>query len=67
MRDVKQAIVDLANGIKECKDRIGALEENRRLDLAQINDKWNVQMRKMAKMEKTVNLIQRSASMNAKK
>ena len=42
MREVKQAIIDLANGIKECKDRIGALEDNRKLDIAQINEKWNV-------------------------
>ena len=49
--------MDLANGIKECKDRIQALEENRRIDLAQVNEKWNLQVRKLAKIEKTINLI----------
>ena len=28
LKDIKQAIVDLATGIKECKDRITALEDN---------------------------------------
>ena len=59
LNDIKQAIVELATGVKECKERITALEENRRLDLNQINEKWNVQVRKLTKIEKTVNLIQR--------
>ena len=67
LKDIKQAIVDLATGVKECKDRITALEENRRLDLTQINDKWNVQVRKLNKIEKTVNLIQRQAIQSSKK
>ena len=57
--------MDLATGIKECKDRITALEENRRLDLAQINEKWNVQMRRLNKTEKAVGMLQRN--LNSKK
>jgi len=57
--------VDLATGVKECKDRITALEDNRRLDLAQINEKWNLQVRKLAKIEKTVTMVQRT--INSKK
>lgn len=34
VRDLKIAMVDTASGIKELRDRVAALEENRRIDMA---------------------------------
>jgi len=34
VRDLKIAMVDTASGIKELRERVAALEENRRIDMA---------------------------------
>ncbi len=41
VRDLKIAMVDTAAVTKDLKERVAALEENRKIDLAQLNEKWN--------------------------
>ena len=57
MRDIKIAIVDMAQGLKECRDRLSALEENRGVEKAQMNEKWTGHLRKIAKLERTLNAL----------
>lgn len=54
MRDMKIAVVDMAAQMKEVRERLSALEENRKIDLAQMNEKWNSHQRKIAKLERMV-------------
>jgi hypothetical protein len=42
IKEIKMAIVEMAQGIKECKERIQTLEESRRTDLGQISEKLNL-------------------------
>ncbi len=48
-------MVDTASAVKDLKDRVAALEENRKIDMAQINEKWNNHQRKIAKLERLLN------------
>lgn len=60
MKEVKMAIVEMAQGIKECKERIQAIEDSRRGDLGQLTEKLNLQVRKMTKVEKVITLLKQT-------
>lgn len=55
VRDLKIAMVDTASAVKDLKERVAALEENRKIDMAQINEKWNNHQRKISKLERLLN------------
>jgi hypothetical protein len=55
VRDLKIAMVDTASAVKDLKERVAALEENRKIDMAQLNEKWNSHQRKIAKLERLLN------------
>lgn len=48
-------MVDTAAITKDLRERVAALEENRKIDLAQLNEKWNNHQRKIAKLERLLN------------
>ena len=48
-------MVDTASAVKDLKERVAALEENRKIDMAQLNEKWNNHQRKISKLDKLVN------------
>jgi predicted RNase H-like nuclease (RuvC/YqgF family) len=56
LKDLKTSVVEMANAIKEVKERLTQLENRAKVDGAQMNEKWNQHQRKIAKLERNMTI-----------
>ena len=57
LKDIKISVVDMSLQIKEIKERLTALEGKFKIDQAQMNEKWNLHQRKIAKLERNMTTL----------